>query len=189
MRYARITPPETPQVSVEDVKRHLRVDHSDDEDYLDQIVAAATDYLDGRSGVLGRCLGYQTWRLDCQGPSATGVLPIDLPPVQSITKIEAIFEGTLSEWPSNRWLLQFDGERAFAVPAEGFAWPPRDRRTDALQVTFVSGYEGGAPAPVRQAILLLAGLLYENREGAPSAKMDELPFGISALIAPYRVIR
>jgi len=43
------------------------------------------------------------------------------------------------------------------------------------------------PGPLKQALLLLVSELYENREAAGDRPRVELPFAVSALVAPYRV--
>mgnify|MGYP003558178811 FL=1 len=44
------------------------------------------------------------------------------------------------------------------------------------------------PAPLRQAVLLLAGHFYENREAVlVSAISKEIEFAVTALCAPYRL--
>lgn len=45
--------------------------------------------------------------------------------------------------------------------------------------------EGDIPAPVRHAILLLAGNLYENREPVSYGKAVVVPYTISFLLTPY----
>jgi len=56
-------------------------------------------------------------------------------------------------------------------------------------VTFVSGYGAAAAVPkaIKQALLLLIGHLYENREAVTTANLNELPMAVNALLYPYRV--
>ncbi|MEE9271715.1 MAG: head-tail connector protein [Robiginitomaculum sp.] len=43
------------------------------------------------------------------------------------------------------------------------------------------------PLPIKQAILLIVALYYDNREAIPEIRRTTpLPFGVEALIAPYR---
>lgn len=54
-----------------------------------------------------------------------------------------------------------------------------------------AGYADAAAVPqgIKQAMLLLVGSWYENREATISgATIAEVPFAVDALIAPYRVI-
>lgn len=47
---------------------------------------------------------------------------------------------------------------------------------------------GTYPAPLRQAIMMLAGHLFDHPEGVSQGQMHEIPWGISSLIMPYRRI-
>lgn len=58
-----IAPAELP-VMLSDAKAHLRVDFDDDDFLIGSMVNAATDYLDGWNGILGRCLVTQTWTIE-----------------------------------------------------------------------------------------------------------------------------
>jgi hypothetical protein len=52
--------------------------------------------------------------------------------------------------------------------ADGQTWPSlQSDRINAIQITYVAGYASAyqVPAGIRHAIKLLAGDLYENREG------------------------
>lgn len=45
---------------------------------------------------------------------------------------------------------------------------------------------GKIPAPLCQAVLLLAGFWYDHREGASSGGVAELPFAVRSLTLPYK---
>lgn len=53
-------PPAEPFITLEEAKRHLRVDGPDDDSLIEGLIAAAIGYLDGLDGVLGRALAPQT---------------------------------------------------------------------------------------------------------------------------------
>ena len=72
------------------------------------------------------------------------------------------------------------------------SWPTNlQSRPDAVGVEFVAGYgdaPADVPAPIRQAMRLLIGAWYENREStAIGVSVAELPASVNvgALIAPY----
>ena len=78
-----VTPPASPPVSLAEAKAFLRVDHDAEDDLIAGIIAAATNLLDGRTGILGRCLEAQTWELAIDRfPSAEVQLPLG--PVVSV---------------------------------------------------------------------------------------------------------
>ncbi|MFX7701355.1 head-tail connector protein, partial [Acinetobacter baumannii] len=45
------------------------------------------------------------------------------------------------------------------------------------------------PAPIRHAVLLMVGHLYSNRDAVTTtaAQPAQLPLGVEALVAPYRI--
>ena len=45
---------------------------------------------------------------------------------------------------------------------------------------------GKVPAPLRQAVLLLAGFWYDHREAASGGQVAELPFAVRSLTLPYK---
>lgn len=71
-----ITAPELLPVSLDEAKRHLRVGHANDDVLIEGLIRAATDYLDGWTGILGQCLVEQIWRQDFDGLASRMSLPL-----------------------------------------------------------------------------------------------------------------
>lgn len=185
-----ITAPAVPLVSLEEAKAHCRVDHDDENAILTGLVTAATSLLDGYSGVLGRALINQTWRVNlCSWPPCRIRLPLS--PVSAISSIKyfdaANVERTLN---AANYALFEDALSPYAGWASNASLPSLFEREDAIAVEFVAGY-GDAPEDVPEAIRLAAKLLvgdfYENREASiVGTTAEELPFAVKALIAPFR---
>lgn len=66
----RVAAPTVPIVSMDELKEHVRVDGDEDKAILQVYLDAATAWVDGFDGVLGRCVMEQTWRgdADCLPP-------------------------------------------------------------------------------------------------------------------------
>lgn len=178
-----VAPASTP-VSLAEAKAHLRVDHSDDDTLITGLIAAATDHLDGYTGILGRAIITQTWRQDFDCFPAKLCLPLH--PVASISSV-TYYDGdnaqqTLS---TDVYELLKDGAGAYVARKADQTWPGTRNRAAAVSVTFVAG-EAAAPAAIKAAILLTVGHLYENREAAAEGSFAALPLAVDALIAPYR---
>src|SRR5690606_31689457 len=60
-------------------------DHSDEDTLIEGLIRAATEHLDGWTGLLGRCLVEQEWRQDYD--VVASCLPLPLGPVISITSV------------------------------------------------------------------------------------------------------
>lgn len=178
-------PDETP-VSVPDAKLHLRVDHSEDDALIEAFIAAATEHLDGWTGTLGRAIVTQTWEQNYAGFSPELRLPLG--PVDAVSSIQYFDADNASQTlPETEYTTLTDAAGTYIVPAVGKSWPSTYSRPIAVTVTYVAGLEADeVPAPIKTAILLMVALWYENREAATEASLSELPFGVKALLAPYR---
>lgn len=187
MKPVRTVAPTEPPVSLAEAKAHLRVDFEDDDGLIAALVDAATEHLDGYTGILGRALVTQTWRQDfCDWP-ADRVLRLKLAPVASVTSVK-YFDASNAEITvaaSGNYALLEDASGAYIKFTSGFSAPALyDERDDRIRVTFVAGYGDPAevPAAIRAALLLIVGDLYKNRDAgavAPNA-------AVSALLQPYR---
>lgn len=173
-------------VSLEETKRRLRIDHSDDDALITALVAAATEHFDGWSGVLGRALGTQSWRQDYCGFSACMRLP--LAPVASVTTVKYFDGGNVERTLADSvYVLLVDAIGPFLRLKPDQVWPGSYTRPDAVSITFEAGQASDAvPGPIRTAIIMLAGHLYEHREAVGPDALSEIPFGVQALVAPFR---
>jgi len=189
-----ITPPAIQPVTLAEAKLHLRVDHNDEDALIENLIRAATEHLDGWTGVLGRCLVEQIWRQDHDRFARQMIIPLGpVMAVQSITWRD--LAGQLSTVPSGSYDLRIDeaGNAVVRFDAD-YVFPTNLHESRAIAITFKVGHitNPGPPAsstvpdPLKVAILLLVGHWYQNREATSSAGMASLPFAVEALIAPYR---
>jgi len=89
-------------------------------------------------------------------------------------------------------LVEAAGAAAKLLPAYGASWPATAIGEGSVRVTYTAGYDGGegVPADLDQAVLLLVGHYYSNREAVVEgdrAAAVELPLGVQALLAPYAI--
>lgn len=177
----------SPVVSLEEAKKHLVVEHSDDNVLIEAYIQAATAWLDGPAGWLGRALGVQVleWQL-CDWPGEGFRLPF--PPeieVLSVTYIDP--DGVEQEWP-------------FPTPLYFNDLPALRGRDGDLKIRYRAGYgtssgnpavwTNAVPAPIKVAILMLVHQWFNNRSPVVvGATVETLPFAVEALLSPYRVYR
>ncbi|MBA3576189.1 MAG: phage head-tail connector protein [Sphingomonas sp.] len=176
-------------MSLVEAKLHLGVTSADDDDLISTFIKAATGYLDGYSGILGRCLITQTWELTLDRfPSSEVKIPIG--PLQSIVSVKYDdadgIEQTVAPADYDADIVSADG---WVLPID-VAWPSTYDAVNAVRIRFVAGYGAAAdvPAPLKVAILLMVGHWYANREAVGVGSLAELPMGAAALLAPYRRI-
>lgn len=178
----RITAPTVSPISLEEVRAHLRIDHTDEDPTLQLYIDAATGYLEGPNGILDRALATQSWAQAYPQFTDPIVLPLGLQPVQSVTQI-GYYDPAGAAQLLDAGLYQLIPNAAGGPVIErlGNAWPATAVRDDAVTVEFVAG-EGSVAAPIRQAMLLLVGHWYAQRETAAAGNTLEVPYAVTALL-------
>jgi uncharacterized phiE125 gp8 family phage protein len=192
-----------PVLDIEDVKRHLRVDFDDDDDYIESLVSAAQAFVDGATGVLGRALLIQQWKFnragfyDCGGRRYPGEIAIPLPPLRSIDAIEYLDESGALQTVSSALYRVVDGGGAMSsvIPVSGIAWPCTACAPDAVRISFTAGYADAdglfaARPGIRHAMLLMIGDWYAARETFVTGTVSQeikMSTAVDALLAPHRV--
>src|SRR5262245_58465763 len=167
MALTLVTAPAVTPLTLAEVKKHLRVSSSDQDDLITIYLKAATDYLDGEHGFLGRALVTQTWRLTIdEFPTAEIKLP--LPPLQSVTSIKyddtAGVEQTVS---SADYYVDTASEPGWVVPLANVSWPSTLDAINAVRITYVAGYTtggGDVPFNIKAGLMCMIAELFERRE-------------------------
>ncbi len=186
-----LTPPATTPVSLAEAKTHCRVDHSADDTYITGLIGAAVGHLDGRAGILGRCVMEQTWVYPFAKWPASGRIVIDIPDVSAAVVKYFDADGAEQTVSSGVYILERAVEGAHIWFMSGFTWPDLYiDRPSPVQVTVTAGLPADAPAlqAVRHAMLLMIGHWYENREAVMVGQLDvrSLPMAVDHLLSPLR---
>jgi uncharacterized phiE125 gp8 family phage protein len=198
MALRRIVAPEVEPLTLAEVKEHLRVDHTASDSIIQAYIAAATSYVDGEFGVLGRALVTQTWELVLDH-FPVHEIKIPLPPLQSVESIKYDdpdgFEQTLA---TDQYYVDDASEPAWVVPITG-GWPTAVLEAiNSVRIRYVAGYEpttdsppdlaGNVPRAIKQAMLLHIGSFHEHREqNIVGLTTMELPFAAQNLLRPWLV--
>lgn len=152
-------------VSTADAKSHLKVEHSDDDTYIDSLVLSAeaqTEALTSRKMITQTVDLYLT-----DFPMHEITLPFS--PVTSISYIK-YYDGTNTQqtWAASNYNYNIY-EEPTVIRYNDSAPDTYEDRSDAVNVRFVVGYANAAaiPAALISAIKLKLADLYENRMEAP----------------------
>jgi uncharacterized phiE125 gp8 family phage protein len=164
-------------VSVEEAKANLRIDHDAEDGVIYDLIAAVDAYLDGWSGVLGRCVRPQTWIYRTATLEDTR---LPFPDVQSAVVRYLDAAGVEQTLPAQNYRLHNDDQGGLLELVDGVAQPSVLDRIDAVRIEAVYGMAVVPPA-LKRAALLMVGFLYQNREGS-----GEKPYAVDMLIAPFR---
>lgn len=178
-----ISGPAEEPVTLAELRAHLRLDTGDEDAVLTAFITAARAVLEGETR---RALVTQVWRLLLdEWPGAEVKLP--LAPVAAVTEVTVDGPGALDP-AFYETALQGDEPRIVAAGV----WPRPMRRVAGIAIDFTAGYGDAAavPAPLKQAVLMLAAHWFEHREPVSFGEArTEIPATVSALAAPYRRMR
>ncbi|MER9911698.1 head-tail connector protein [Mesorhizobium sp. M0050] len=192
-----VTAPAEPAVTLDEAKRHTRIDHNDDDGYIASLVDTAISLIDGASGWLGRALVTQTWdyALDmfprrCAG-DVRRYLPIVIPLAPTATVSTVTYtaqDGTDTSLTDFRTFNVAASQPAYIVPAIDGSWPIAKCEPEAVRIRFIGGYGNATKVPsnIRHAILLMVGHWYEHREDSAAMTLNSIPLDAKRLLTPIR---
>lgn len=190
----------TEPVSYTDAAAHLRVDSTDDTDYINALVSVAREYVDS---LTGRVSATMTWKVIAENWSdlfedrteiswidprygLTGiqtsdyVIPLHKSPLSSVSSVKyyAPDEASLTTLSTSLYRVITAAEPGLIQLTQS---PPAvDDRADAIEIRFVTA---NAPTEVQKhAIKLMVAHLYEQRAPIAFSSFQELPFSLRALI-------
>lgn len=167
-----IVPPATTVISLEEAKRHVEVTHEEDNEKITDYIEAAQSLLEGKDGLLNRCIVPQTWRLsldDWPESEDGGAFRIPLPPLISVEAIRYVdpdgVEQTLAE---EAYRVDTQREPGWVSPVD--SWPAVLTTINAVTVEFVAGYQweeshptSPYPPKVKQLVREIVASMMENR--------------------------
>lgn len=185
-----VTAPTVEPVTLEEAKLHLRVDNTADDALILALIESARTMVEA---ITQRALITQTWDYKIDDWPDTDYIRMPLPPLQSITSItyKLYTDGSTSTFASASYFAVTSMIPGRAALKPGYTWPSESLYPyQAIAVQFVCGYGAGGsyvPEPLKSALKLLIGHLYENREAVREKNVQALPWGVTHLLAPYRV--
>lgn len=168
------------------LKLHLKVDFDDDDDLIDQLILAATQY----------CQNFQN-RIYVSA-SQTMVLDwwsnIIVPPWSPLVTVDSIVyvdtNGDDQTLSSSLYRVDTVNEPGRITRAFNESWPDIRNVTNAITITYTAGYGAAADVPddVKNAIKLLVKSWWAHREDSGEIKLFKSPTGVDALLWPNRVM-
>lgn len=190
MRLKVYTVPAAEPVSSTEAKLQCRIDITDDDTLITNLIEATRTDVEL---MLRRALITQTWDGYLDAFPAEDYLEIPLPPLSSITSIKyTTSAGVENTFASASYYVDTISEPGRVVLNSGYSWPGDElRAANGVVVRFVCGYGAAGtnvPEPIRQALLMLIGHYYENREATIyKNELVKIPMGVEALLSNYRI--
>ena len=117
-------------------------------------------------------------------------LKLPLPPLQAVASVQYTDKtGSPQTLDPTTYSVNTTCRPGRIVLKPGFAWPVVDHSAACVRITFTAGYGADAstvPTILKQAILLLAGAWFEQREDSMTLRTSCIPIGVKAIIDQNR---
>lgn len=183
--YRLVTTPATEPLTLNEVKLYLRVDDTTEDDLITSLITAARGLVEGHTWMP---LISQTWAMQFDKDELNLL-------VWNINKAPLISVSSITYYDSDNNIQTL---AASSYEVDIYGSPARFRiktmpsvydRMNALQLNFVCGYANAAavPQPIKQALYMIIGHLYENRQDViTGTQVNEIPMASEYLLQPYR---
>lgn len=166
----RVSGPPAEVLTTTEAKAHLRVQHSDEDTYIDGLVQGAREWLEEQTNntFVRTTLDYfaDYW--------PDGRHPIELPrgPLLSVTTVKytTTTSTTAQTLSATTYIVDTKSEVPRVALKEGETWPTDDLRdVNGVEVRYVAGYatastNSSVPEQVKTAAKLIVGHWYTTRE-------------------------
>lgn len=185
--------PSTQLLTRAQAKEHLRVDHTDEDDLIDALVAAVGTRIEAYTLRSFRAQSW-AWKLPDFPRYSTEALSLPRPIVRAVTNVTYLdIEGVSTVWGSGNYRVDLGQSHAFLSLDFAQTWPSVRDVALPVTITYDAGYADAAdiPGDVVQAARLLLGTFYEHRESTVTGTitsevaLDAVP-AVAALLAPYK---
>lgn len=184
------TGPSSEPVTLAEAKEHLRVDIDDDDALITGLITAAREYVES---VSGWTLFTTTWRMILDDWPSQPFIVLPRPPLQSVTSVVYVdSQDNTNTWPTTEYVVETDRTPGRIHLVYGKSWPTATLRpASPITITFTAGWPSVSQIPQRykQAVLLLLGHWYENREAVvvSGAVPKQLSLAVDSLLMMDRV--
>lgn len=153
----------TEPLTLSEAKLHCRVDHSDEDTLITALISTAREFAERSTG---RTLAQRTFTMSMTAfPDGGADIIVHRSPlisVQSVYYYNDAGANTLMVSGTDYRVRTGCIPGRISLPVTGTTWPITSAVDDAVRVSYTAG--GSVPACAKQAMLMLVGHWYENRE-------------------------
>lgn len=183
----KVVTPAAAALSLEQLRRHCKIDPPDSANDADTdlsaALAAAQAYAQHYTGI---SIGSQTIELALD-EFPGGAIQLSQGPVTSITSVTYVdTNGDTQTLDSSAYSLDDYSTPQWLLPAADTDWPATYAAANAVKVRYVAG-AATLDGALAQALRLLVGLYFDNRDAADRGELSEIPFGVKALLDTVKV--
>jgi uncharacterized phiE125 gp8 family phage protein len=192
------TAPTVEPVTLDEVKRHIRVDvdNTDDDDYLETLITASRQRVEV---ITWRKLITQTWYAYPRDWPSGNYIELPFGNLQSVTSatIDGVNgikylddDGDEAAWNSDEYIVGTDYQKGRITLGNGYTWPNETLYpSNPIEIEFLCGYGLAADVPgqIKHAMKIILGEMFENREASVVGTIYASIDTVNDLLSDYRL--
>jgi uncharacterized phiE125 gp8 family phage protein len=179
--------PTTEPITLEKAKIHLRVTSTDDDNYITALIIVARQMVEKHTRQIWTDATFDIY-YDAFPSTDTITIP-DITNIQLVSSVQYQDENDVTQtWSSANYYTALDTVPARIVKKTNSDFPSTSNAPGAVKVKVrTDAPVGGVPKPIIQAMYLLIGHFYENRQEVVDRIQYQMPNACEFLLSPYRV--
>jgi uncharacterized phiE125 gp8 family phage protein len=185
-----VTSPTAEPLQLEQAKKFLRVDQPDDDDLIEEFIAAARDYFEAEAGV---CFLPQTWdHIYDNFPYYSQPFELLRWPISSVVSLKFLdANGVWNTWDPTNYILNGASRPPRLAPTYARYWPILALQSlGNVAIRVVAGFPDSKSIPPRlkQGLYMVLGHWYEHREAVTIERgvAIHVPLGTEEIIGQFR---
>jgi uncharacterized phiE125 gp8 family phage protein len=174
-------------VSLDEAKTHLRVTHTDDDQYINALLLAATKWAEDF-----QCRTYVSRTHTMYLDNWETIIRPTYSPLVSVTTIKYLdTDGNQKTLSDTQYRVDTNTEPGRITEAYNCSWPDIRLVINTIEIEYEAGYGTVAAVPddVKAAIKLIVGHFYEHREPVSEIKMHMVPFSAKELLWTDKLVK
>lgn len=181
-------------VTLDEVKRHIRIDidNTDDDDYLETLITVSRQRVEA---ITWRKLISQTWYAYLDDWPSGNYIEMPFGKLQSTPTPPVITytddAGSATIWSSSEYIVGTDYQKGRITLDDGYTWPNENLYPSSpIKIEFVCGYgllATTVPAQIKHAMKIILGEMFENRESSVVGTIYTKIDTVNNLLSNYRL--
>lgn len=184
-----VTPPAEEPISRAEARLHMRVDATDEDSLIDNLIVAVRRHAEGFTGRTFVTTTFDLF-LDAFPTEDNGTIFVPGPPLSSVATVKYIdLNGAEQTVASSVYDEDTDREPGRIALAFNESWPSARTDIQAVTVRYVAGYGAASDVldDIKAAILLGVADLFEHRETQSEIRLEENP-AFKSLLWMHRIL-
>ena len=159
-------------VTAEELRDWLRLDDTSQDTMLEGMITAARVAVEQHTH---RAFVEKTIKQSLAGFPASGCIELLFPPLDSVSSVKYYdTDGTEQTIDSSNYIVDANRTVGLIQGVDNFSWPSSYERSDAVNVTFVTGKADAEITKTAKVLIkLIAADLYEHAESQSELRLEE----------------